>query len=124
MKKVIVVDDNPAIGTMISRMLEGSEFSCILLTSAEDLLTRLGEEPIDLLITDIFMPRVEGIEVILAVQASFADLPIVAMSGGGQSIGLDVLRNAKQLGAKQVLAKPFRRGELIAAIEAALGTNA
>ncbi len=120
MRKVIVVDDDPAIGAMIDRMLQGPDFSCTVLTSAEGLLTRLQVEPVDLLITDIFMPFVEGIEVILGVRAVLPDLPILAMSGGGQFVDLDVLHNAKRLGAKQVLAKPFRRQELMAAVDAAL----
>jgi|JI9StandDraft_2_1071091.scaffolds.fasta_scaffold106232_2 DNA-binding response OmpR family regulator len=120
MTKVIVVDDNPAIGTMIARMLDETEFNCTILTSAENLVQRLQDDPIDLLITDILMPGVEGIELILSVQAAFPALPIVAMSGGGNAIGMDVLRNAQQLGAKVVLAKPFTRGELLATMRGAL----
>jgi CheY-like chemotaxis protein len=119
MKKVIVIDDNAAIGTMISRMLEGGGYHCAALTSGEDLLDQLHAEPVDLLITDILMPRVEGIEIITSVRASFPDLPIIAMSGGGQAVGKDVLHIAQHLGAHAVLTKPFTRSDLLAAIDTA-----
>lgn len=119
MKKVIVIDDSPAVGTLIARMLEETEFLCTALTSAEDLLDRLQSEPVDMLITDILMPNIDGIELILSVHAAFPYLPILAISGGGKSVGMEVLHSARQLGASAILAKPFTRGELLAAMQAA-----
>ena len=121
MMNVIVVDDNAAIGAMIARMLAETEFDCKVFTSAEAILECLRGDPVDLLITDILMPQVEGIELIMSVHAEFPNLPILAMSGGGNAIGMGVLRNAQQLGANAVLAKPFTRSQLLMAMRAAVG---
>ncbi|WP_374370626.1 response regulator [Dongia sp.] len=119
MKKVIVIDDNAAIGLMVTRMLDGSAYRCTALTSGVNLIDHLLAEPVDLLITDILMPNVEGMEIIMSVRNTFPDLPIVAMSGGGHAVGKDVLLSAQHLGARAVLAKPFTRAELLAAIDQA-----
>lgn len=120
MKKVIVIDDNAAICAMVTRMLEGSSYRCTALTSGVNLIDHLQAEPVDLLITDILMPHVEGMEIIMSVRNAFPDLPVVAMSGGGHSVGKDVLVSAQHLGARAILAKPFTRAELIAAMDQAL----
>ena len=120
MKKAIIIDDNPEIGRMVSRMLEAEGFASVVLTSGEDILDHLRAEAADLVITDILMPRVEGIEIIMSIRSDFPNLPIIAMSGGGHSIGKDVLRSARQLGAAAILTKPFTRQDLVAAIAEAL----
>jgi YesN/AraC family two-component response regulator len=79
----------------------------------EDGIKRLMGDPIDLIITDIIMPDMEGIEFIRSVQSSHPALPIVAISGGGRSHNLDFLKFAQRLGAISTLAKPFRREELL-----------
>lgn len=119
MKQVLVIDDNAAIGEMIARMLAGEAFHCTMLLSGEDLADHLRRAHFDLIITDILMPDVEGIEIIREVRHDFPEIPIIAMSGGGHSIGIDVLKSAQQLGARAVLAKPFTRKDLLAAIDAA-----
>ena len=119
MKRVLIIDDNAAIGDMIGRMLEGDAFQCITLTSGEDLAGHLQRNSFDLVITDILMPDVEGIEIIRELRHDFPEIPIIAMSGGGHSIGIDVLKSAQQLGARAVLPKPFLRKDLMAAIDRA-----
>lgn len=119
-KKAMIIDDNPDIGRMVSRMLETSGFDCIVLTSGEDLIDQLRAEPVDLVITDILMPRVEGIEIIMSIRSEFPKLPVIAMSGGGHSVGKDVLRSAQQLGAAAVLTKPFTRNDLLEAVNGAM----
>lgn len=119
MKRVLIIDDNAAIGEMIGRMLEGGAFQCVTLLSGEDLVGLLQRNRFDLVITDILMPDIEGIEIIREVRRNFPELPIVAMSGGGHSIGIDVLKSAQQLGARAVLPKPFTRKDLMAAVEQA-----
>ena len=124
-KQVLIIDDNAAIGEMIGRMQEGDAFQCVTLISGEDLAGHLKRNSFDLVITDILMPDVEGIEIIRELRHDFPEIPIIAMSGGGHSIGIDVLRSAQQLGACAVLAKPFLRKDLMAAIEQAFsGINA
>lgn len=75
---------------------------------------------IDLVVTDIIMPCMEGIETIREFREIDPDLPIIAMSGGGLTAGADYLRMAEALGANAILAKPFDREELLAIVEGCL----
>jgi CheY-like chemotaxis protein len=122
MRKILVIDDDPAILRMIEFMLEGGDYQCLTFESAQEGLALLDHEAVHLLITDIIMPEVEGIELILNARATFPNLPIIAISGGGRSHRMDVLHLAQQLGAAAVLPKPFTRAELMAAIDKTVGS--
>jgi CheY-like chemotaxis protein len=77
----------------------------------------LGQEPVDLLNTDILMPDMDGVEVIREVQRLRPSLKILAMSGGGMDTMPEIyLRLVGQIGAVKTLAKPFAYEELIAVV--------
>lgn len=121
MQKILVIDDDPAILRMIEFMLEDSGYQCISFGDAKGGLASLDHMAVHLIITDIIMPEMEGIELILHAKATFPDLPIIAISGGGRSNRMDVLHFAQQLGAAAVLPKPFTRAELLAVIGRTIG---
>lgn len=82
------------------------------------------DSPPDLLITDISMPGIDGIDTIRQVRAINPDIPIIAMSGGGRGKYHDTLGTARDSGAIETLKKPFRRAQLLAAVSRALaGAN-
>ncbi len=66
----------------------------------------------DLIITDIIMPEVEGIELIVKVRERSPTIPVIAVSGGGRMSETDYLENARDLGANATLAKPFSEDQL------------
>ena len=70
----------------------------------------------DLVITDLIMPEKEGLETIADIRKSCADLPIIAISGGGRVGPMDYLETARFIGADATLAKPFGRQELITTV--------
>jgi YesN/AraC family two-component response regulator len=76
--------------------------------------------PVDLIITDIFMPGKEGIETIMEIRRDLPAVKIIAMSGGGHTGELNYLRDAVQLGAVRTLLKPFGNAEILEAVRAAL----
>jgi len=75
---------------------------------------------IDLVITDILMPEKEGLETIQELRQMDADIKIIAISGGDRSGNLSYLGMAAALGADDVLAKPYRRQELLTMIDTVL----
>ena len=75
----------------------------------------------DLVITDIFMPGHDGIEVLLELRKAFPTLKVIAMSGGDGRGVLNLLEDAELLGADRTIPKPFTPGELIAAVNDVLG---
>ena len=75
----------------------------------------------DLVITDLIMPEKEGLETIADIRRSFAEIPIIAISGGGRLGPNDYLETARFIGANATLAKPFARTELIKTVDSLLG---
>jgi len=84
--------------------------------SSSEALEHLRAQPVDLMITDLFMPQQDGLETILALRRMNVHLPIIAMSGGGSAAQFDMLRTASLFGAARVLMKPFRVEEVLAVI--------
>jgi CheY-like chemotaxis protein len=113
---ILVVDDEADVIRMITLILEDADYAVISTNRGEDAIRYLASQTVDLVVTDIIMPDMEGIEFIRSVQASHPALPIVAISGGGRSHNADFLRFARGLGAQATLSKPFRREELLAAV--------
>lgn len=117
MSSILVIDDNTPMREAVCEMLQQAGYEAI---SVED--GRLAAElhrttPVDLVITDLFMPDTDGLEIIYQFRHEFPDVKIIAVSGGGSRGMLDLLAVAKNLGAQRVLMKPFAREELLAAVE-------
>jgi len=84
----------------------------------------LAKDSFDLLVTDILMPEVDGIELLTAVRKMHERLPVVAISGGGTMPASLALSLSTSLGADAVLFKPFFTDELLDAVERALSAGA
>lgn len=119
-QSVLVIDDDVGVGTMIRLMLDDEGYRVISVTDARDGLRKLTAERVDLIITDIIMPDMEGIELIVRVRNAHPTVRIVAISGGGRSHNADFLKFAQRLGADAVLAKPFRREDLMEVVRKVL----
>jgi YesN/AraC family two-component response regulator len=90
---------------------------------------RLGLEQLktgtfDLVITDIIMPEMEGVETLMTVREQYPNVKVITMSGGGRTGNIDFLSAAEKLGASAILHKPFTLGSLSAAIETTFGAKA
>ena len=70
-------------------------------------LRTLREGAVDLVATDLFMPDMDGLELIMEIRQAHPDVKIMAISGGSLAISMDLLQVAKHLGADCALAKPF-----------------
>jgi CheY-like chemotaxis protein len=124
MTRIMVVDDNANVRTAARMLLEANGFQVVEAESGGTALARLGSEDVQVVLTDIFMPGTDGIELIHALHRDSPDLPVVAMSGGGFGDGKDVLAVARLLGAAEIVQKPFTQRKLIGAIRRAIGTPA
>ena len=104
---VLVIDDDADLRSTLRDMLE--ELGCHVVTAKDGVegVTRFEQQTVDLVFTDILMPRQEGIETIRALRKLRPGLPIVAMSGGGPLHDMRYLDFAGKLGADHVLQKPF-----------------
>jgi DNA-binding response OmpR family regulator len=117
MAKVLVIDDDPSFRRMIRMILTRLRHDVIEAQDGNEGVARFKAENPDLVICDIVMPDKEGIQTILEIRALAPDAKIIAMSGGGISVGTGYLTAALKLGANLILSKPFRPAELTAMVE-------
>ncbi|HWJ35183.1 MAG TPA: response regulator [Steroidobacteraceae bacterium] len=133
MHSVLVVDDEADVRDGIKRVLDRAGFSVRTTGSAADAMLELRRAPADVVITDIIMPKVNGVDAIGAILREFPAVRIVAISGGGNFdvIGHQVasltttayLAAAKKAGAHRILTKPFDSRELIQAVRQVTGAD-
>jgi CheY-like chemotaxis protein len=83
LKKILVVDDDPVVGTSFNRVLTGKGYAVITARNGDEALSKLNNERYDLVFTDIKMPGMSGLEVAERVKASQPWLPVVIITGYG-----------------------------------------
>ena len=107
MASVLVIDDDPEVRSVIARLLEMEGHSVIQADNGKVALERYSSAPTDLVISDIYMPEMDGIELLTRLRERLPDARIVAMSGGGAIAAHHMLRAAEALGAVAIIEKPF-----------------
>lgn len=113
--RLLVVDDDPRYRTLIRVLLEGTGFDIVEADSGVGALRTMREVGADAVLCDLFMPDLDGLELIRYLRGSSPNVGIVAMSGGEFDGALDLLAVARRLGAVETLHKPFHRERLLAA---------
>jgi len=126
MKHLLVVDDEPFVRDALKRVLEGEAVAVDTAPDAESALGRLQNQPIDVVIVDVIMPGMDGVQLIKQLRADFPSVRIVAISGGGnfelsgyrpEAVSTRAyLAAATNAGADATLAKPFDTAELEAVV--------
>jgi CheY-like chemotaxis protein len=119
MARILVIDDEPDMRAMLELILKSAGHEVILAADGREGVERYRTSPADLVITDIYMPKQDGLETIRELRSCFPEVAIIAMSGSPDSGTM--LSIAQNLAAVEVLRKPFVADELIAAVEKALG---
>lgn len=105
--KVLVIDDDMLLRRMLCLVLKSRGYVTIDADNGALGMQMFRTEKPDLVITDILMPDQEGFETIKEIRNADANIPIIAMSGGGDVQGLSFLTMAKKLGASRTISKPF-----------------
>src|SRR3972149_3202556 len=114
-KRIMIVDDDPAILRLLSTNLKARNYEVVTATNGEESLEALQNEFIDLIILDIMMPKVDGVEVCRRIR-QWSDVPIIILSARGDE--KDKVR-CLEIGADDYLTKPFGIAELMARIKTA-----
>ena len=116
---ILLVDDDAGVRGAARRILERAGYRVVAVETAAEALAQAAAQPIELVITDIYMPDMDGIELIQSLRAHGGRVPILAISGGpGYEVGS--LEDARLLGADATLGKPFTPTELSSAVAALL----
>ena len=121
MARILVADDEASLRAVIKKALTTAGHTVDEVDDGRAVLELYTREPRDLLLLDLYMPGMDGLETMKRLLSQHPRARIVAMSGGGFRHKHDVLALAAQAGAAGTLAKPFELDALLAAVRAALG---
>jgi DNA-binding NtrC family response regulator len=113
LKRILVVDDEAQIRSMLTQMLEQEGYEVYTAENGEEGFTLVGRHSFDLVITDMIMPVKDGLKFIMELVRDYPDLKILAISGGGAIKAERYLTMAGYLGDITTLEKPFKREALL-----------
>ncbi len=115
MASILIIDDDPQIRSLFREILEQAGYDVLLASNGHDGIQLFRQTPADLVITDVFMPEIDGLELIMTLHHEAPTVPIIAFTG--KSEGREYLKVAKYLGAHHTMAKPIPATELIHAVQ-------
>ncbi len=118
--RLLIVDDEVAIMTALCNTLEMENYATTGFASAQEALKRLAAESFDLLLTDLMMPEMDGIELLRTAQQINPDIAGIVMTGHGT---IDTAVKALQSGASDYVLKPFRLENLLPVLTRALAAR-
>jgi CheY-like chemotaxis protein len=118
--RVLVIDDDEEQRTLMKAMLAGVGHEVLEASDGAEGLELVATHEPQLVLTDINMPGVDGHEVISSLRVACPDVPIIAVSGGSAIAKDELLEKAAQLGAVEVIMKPFGFEQLAGAVHRAI----
>ena len=113
-RRILVVDDDLLCRNGLQRSLRRAGFEVFQAGDGREALALLDGSGIELVITDLFMPRMDGLELILRLAQGSSPPRLIAVTGAFDAEGL--LCSATERGADEILVKPFSEGELLACV--------
>lgn len=120
MMRILVVDDVPVVRLVIAKALRRVGHDVAEAADGAEALRHLAAATVDVVVTDVWMPGMDGIDLIRALAHSAPGVAVVAMSGGNpQATMSGSLSDAQSVGADVVIMKPIDKDELLAAVERA-----
>jgi CheY-like chemotaxis protein len=123
MAHVLIVDDEAPLRDVLRRSLERGGHSVVEAGNGKAALQVLSSDPVDLVISDVHMPEMDGLEFLMQMRREHPGLPIITVTAGGSMSQDDVLTTASMLGAVAVLGKPFSPQEVLETVSQVLGDS-
>jgi CheY-like chemotaxis protein len=124
MAMILLVDDDEPLRRALGKALRKAGYEVHEAPTGREAMQALDSTEPDLVLTDINMPEMDGIEVLIQFRRARPHVPIVAMSGGGLLPKQLLLRNAAALGAAVTIEKPFELHDLLATLGSMLAKAA
>lgn len=119
MKRILVLDDERIVRELIVEILQRTGYQVVQAEDPEAALRLVRVDTFDLLVTDIVMPGLSGLEVLEQVRSSCPGLPVIVVTGAGTH---QTLATAVERGAAATITKPFTHAELREAVANALAS--
>jgi DNA-binding response OmpR family regulator len=120
MARILVIDDDLLSRDYVGQILQTEGHTVEMAANGDDGLSLFRAHPADLVITDMVMPKTDGVELITILLNEHPNLPVIAMSGAPNSA--QYLYLASYMGAGKILTKPFTAKALLAAVAGAVKT--
>src|SRR5579862_2990419 len=119
-RRVLIIDDEPAVLRVLGLLLERNGFAVVSASNGREGLTLLAEKGFDVVLTDIIMPELSGVDFLKELRQHDLDVPVILMTAGAT---LDSALDAIEYGAQQYLLKPVEPESLVQSVgrAAALG---
>lgn len=114
----MIADDDEAVRNFLALVIEGAGYRVLTAGDGNQAIAQMRAHPVDLVITDLYMPEKEGIETILDLKREHPQVKVVAISG---AVSEQLLNAAQHLGADRVLSKPIQPKQLVDTIRSLIG---
>ena len=113
MMKILVIDDDASVRYTLARILGRAGYAVVMADDGEHGLAMFHKERPDLVISDLIMPHRDGIDTIAQIRRESPAMKIIAISGGSRTMNADGLATALEIGASDVVVKPFTPEDLL-----------
>lgn len=120
MASILLLDDEEVLRCLLAEILEEEGHTVVQGGDGLKAYDLRLISTIDLMITDLFMPDIDGVNAILNARKDCPDLKIIAMSGGAGYLKQDFLTNTRHFGVSAILRKPFKPQDLIETVRSVL----
>lgn len=116
-EKILIVDDNEQLLSMMNEFFVDNDYDVVCSLDGVGAKQLFSEFNPDIVITDIVMPNVDGIELLIEIRKINPDIKVIVMSGGNKGYADTYLQMADKLGADVILNKPFQLKDLLVEIK-------
>lgn len=116
--QILIVEDNPHMSSLLADTLEFFDYKGISAKDGEEALRKLAEDSFDMVITDLRMPKMGGMDLLRAIKDKFPNLPVVVITGFGTDSSKS---DALSAHADDFLSKPFKVDEIQELLQKHLG---
>ena len=111
--RILVVDDDPKSRNILERLLTLTDYEVEIVKSGEEAVKRLKRSEFNLVLTDLDMPGMDGLELLSHVKSQYPDVPVIVVTG---LVSEESRNEALEVGAVGLLSKPYTRDQLLAII--------
>jgi DNA-binding NtrC family response regulator len=119
MTDVLIIEDEEILRDSMALTLQETGLTVATASDGRSGIAAFRRNPARVVITDLYLPEIDGLEVLTTLKREYPTVPVILMSGGGQYENLLPLEMAPYLGALATLTKPFGMEELLTALKAA-----
>jgi len=116
--QILIVEDNPHMSSLLTDTLEFFDYKGVSAKDGEEALRKLAEDSFDMVITDLRMPKMGGMDLLRTIKDKFPNLPVVVITGFGTD---STKSDALSAHADDFLSKPFKVDEIQELLQKHLG---